>query len=312
MAIRTTFVDVVDGDQLNEGYFNSIFYGTKTGFDLISQDSINNTYLRMGNNTHKLFVENILESTTNMTSGVVATSGTYSGQTRSIGLGSTTTELFTNFGYSVFKKLNESGITVSRTSTGEGAGTSVVNDSNLLNNEGVFYFTYNLTSVDTGSAAKIRLYDGTNAVDLITVGSAASVQDVGLAEVFFDWANKKIVLNKHLFGIAGESYRDLTTTYISASNLVGSCYLRVEAQVDSSGGNVNSTVTKLRGKVDTPASSVTLSLSTDGGSNFTTMGANTQLMTITNPGSVLVAKMNGVANTNEVIDWSSLTFRRVS
>lgn len=310
-GVNTTF-----SSELNTN-FNILRYGNLTSFE--TNHYVGALAENFGNNAFIMKVDGILSSTDNMTSGVASTTGAFSGTTYSVGFGSNVSTLYTEFDYSIFKRLNEAGISAARNSGGSGAGTTRSSDSsNLLQGEGVVYFSYNIANnaIDAGSGTGIQLYDGTNGLNIKQTGGGSINGTTGFIELFLDWANKRVIVNDYIdtTTVAGVTSptRTLTTSYLSASALVGSAYLSVYATVDASGGNCASSASKIRGKKTTTASTVNLKVSGDGGSNFTTLSNNPDVLAIGVVGSNLVFRIDGTLDSTEVLEWDYTKFKYVN
>jgi hypothetical protein len=253
-----------------------------------------------------------------MTSGVVSASGTYSGQTYAAGLGSTTNTGFVRFDFSIFKKFSEAGASVSRTSAGDGTGTTATNISNNLASEGYACFKYYLnTNTDSGSAARVSLYDGTNSVDLIAANGGGSGTNLyGFAEIYLDWVNDSVVLNNYLYKQSTSTdippIRTLTTTRLSTSSLGASVVLRAAATVDATSGSATSEITKVRGRKSSYSSTATCSVSSNGGTNFYSITGDRGLVTFTNAGPNIAFKLDGNCDDTEVIEWTGIYFKPLS
>jgi hypothetical protein len=176
-----------------------------------------------------------------------------------------------------------------------------------LSAEKDIYLLCDVLAINVAGAVSIGFFDGANSVTLFTRQSDGAYSDRAYAlsmHIKLDWTNKRAFVNYRFIGglASNQSYvyssENFYTEVFDISSLSTNLYIRFS--VSNNAGNVLKVYHLRLGKAS-PSTTMTLSTSRDGGSNYTTFTTPFGLSSAT--GSSIICKATGTVASNEVLSF---------
>jgi len=312
------------------GFNNGVVGFTKgNNFDWVFSGA--RAYNELDNTYCEVFSGDTAGSTTNLTHNTAVdeyfsvADGAYELITDSYKTESNCTKCYVWFDYALYKELNETD-TTSTQSGGDGTDTDNVYD---IKSEKVVTIKYGINiengaDTSTDMYARIRLYDGSNSSSLLAISNTSAHNEYdysinGVMKIYHDSTAKLFKFQNTYETIFSEetSGGDNYGTYYRLTNSMGeidytawgspaNIYLQTYAQLANydTDGSATATVYYARAYKQNPSSTVVVSVSSDGGSNYYTV-SNGSVITVPS-GSDFKAKITGTLAASE-----GITIKRV-
>jgi len=286
-------------------------------------------YNECDNTIMELFSDDTAASKTNLTHSTARdeyysiTDGAYELITDAYETEDNCTKCGVYFDYGIYKELSETTLT----SSISGTGTDSDNGADIIGEKYIFgQFYINATGIGGGSStAAIRLTDGTSTSTIITIsqssasGTSNNLKATGfykiinntttkLAKIFIWYyrdTTKNVTDDEYYYYIT-YSYSEIDYSGWGSSNL----YLQTYATATETGGSNDTASANIyyqRAYKQNPSTTATISVSADGGSNYTEVTNGT--VAWLSAGNNFKAKISGTLAANEGINIKKVILR---